>query len=364
MNRIRNIHQLLGNAGPGNSISAGARLLRDALREWGYGSELYAETVAPASSWGEVRHFRHYHPNPADALILHYTQASAISDYARALRCPLILVYHNVTPAYFFAGVNPDVMATTQRGLAELATFREQTLLAVADSAYNGRDLLEAGFAQTVVVPILIPETLLQTQPDPGGMAALADGINLLCVGRVAPNKRYEDVIKVLYYYRQIEPAARLFLVGHTEYTGPYVAWLREFVAWLRLDDAVTFTGHVSEAALAAYYRRAAAFVYMSEHEGFGVPLVESMRFGVPVVAYAGAAVPETLGGAGILLREKHFPVVAETLYLLQTDAELRAQVVERQYARAQDFAPATILRLFREKIEDAVRAFENKSRT
>jgi len=352
MSHIRAIHQMLGNAGPGNSISAGARLLRNALREWGYASELYAETVAPASAWKDARHFSRYRPTPDDVLILHYTQASALSDFVRTLPCPLILIYHNVTPAHFFIGVNPDVLATTQRGLTELSTFRERVVLAIADSAFNCRDLLAAGYPQTTVVPIIVPETLSQTPPDPAVTATLAESVNLLCVGRIAPNKRCEDVIKVLYYYRQIEPAARLFLVGHTEYTGPYVAWLREFVAWLGLEDAVTFTGHIPDAALAAYYRHAAAFVYMSEHEGFGIPLVESMRFGVPVLAYAAAAIPETLDGAGILVREKHFPVVAEMLHLLQTDTGLRAQVVERQFARARDFAPATILAQLRKQIE------------
>jgi glycosyltransferase involved in cell wall biosynthesis len=355
MTETRHIHQFLGNAGPGNSISAGAQLLCDALREWGYTSELYAETVAPASAWGDVRHFRRYHPHPADVLILHYTQASALADYVRTLACPLILIYHNVTPARFFVGANPDVVATTQRGLAELATFRAQTVLALAVSAFNRSDLIAAGYTRTAVVPLIIPETLRHTAPDAAVLNTLADGVNLLCVGRIAPNKRYEDVIKVLYYYRQIEPAARLFLVGHTEYTGPYVAWLRQLIAWLGLEDAVTFTGHISDAALAAYYRRAAAFLYMSEHEGFGMPLIESMRFDVPVVAYAGAAIPETLGGAGLLVREKHFPVVAEALHLLQTDAALRAQILARQRARAQDFAPATILAQLRAQIEMAL---------
>jgi glycosyltransferase involved in cell wall biosynthesis len=264
------------------------------------------------------------------------------------LDVPLLLVYHNVTPPHFFVGTSAEVAERTRHGRDELPVFRERALLALADSEFNRRDLIKAGYGRTGVVPVIVPDTLRQVSPDVDVLARLEDGVNLLCVGRVTPNKRPEDVIKVLYYYRQIEPRARLFLVGHTAYYYPYVCWLRGLVAGLGLEDAVTFTGHVSDATLAAYYRRADVFVYMSEHEGFGIPLVESMRFEVPIIAYASTAIPETLGGAGILVRQKHFPAVAELVYLLQTDADLRARVVARQKARARDFAPDVILEQFR----------------
>ena len=62
------------------------------------------------------------------------------------------------------------------------------------------------------------------------------------------------------------------------------------------------FTGHVTNAALTAYYRSASVYLCLSEHEGFCVPLVEAMHFGLPIVARAAAGVPGTLGSGGILL--------------------------------------------------------------
>lgn len=355
MSHIQNVHQMVGNAGPGNSVSAGALVLRSKLHAWGYDSAIYAETVAPTSTWGDILPFERYKPTNADLLIFHYTDASPLSDYVKTLDVPLILVYHNVTPPEFFVGANAKVVQYTQRGRAELIAFREQTLLALADSEFNQRDLIEAGYTHTDVIPVIIPNTLQQVTPDANILAQLKDGVNLLCVGRVVPNKRFEDVIKTLFYYRQIEPQAHLFLVGHT-HTRPYVQWLHSLVAWLGLDKAVTFTGQVSDAALAAYYRRSDVFVYMSEHEGFGIPLVEAMRFGVPVIAYASTAVPETLGGAGILVTQKRFAVVAELIHLLQTDAELRQRIVARQLERARAFEPDVALAGFRELLEQATR--------
>ena len=93
----------------------------------------------------------------------------------------------------------------------------------------------------------------------------------------------------------------------------------------------------------------------MSEHEGFGIPLVEAMRFGVPIVAYASTAVPETMGGAGILVRQKRFAVVAELIHLLQTDAELRQRIVDRQRERARVFAPEVVIAAFRQLLEQVI---------
>ncbi len=72
----------------------------------------------------------------------------------------------------------------------------------------------------------------------------------------------------------------------------------------------------------------------MSEHEGFGVPIVEAMAAGVPVVAFGAAAVPETMGGAGILLRTKKPEVVAAAVQAVLSDPELRDRLVERQFVR------------------------------
>jgi glycosyltransferase involved in cell wall biosynthesis len=81
----------------------------------------------------------------------------------------------------------------------------------------------------------------------------------------------------------------------------------------------------------------------MSEHEGFGVPLLEAMHFGVPVVARKAAAVPETLGGAGLLLTTRNDAATAELIALLDEDRDLRERVVARQRERVRDFMPDRI---------------------
>jgi glycosyltransferase involved in cell wall biosynthesis len=157
------------------------------------------------------------------------------------------------------------------------------------------------------------------------------DKTNFLFVGRIIPNKRFEDLIKVFFIYQQyIDPNCRLLLVGESKGFERYFDALVRYVDELELKDVV-FTGHVDTDDLAAYYRSADLFLCLSEHEGFCVPLIEAFRFGVPVMAFEAGAVPETLGGAGILIREKRFEEIAEMAHLLVHDSKFREKVVAGQ---------------------------------
>lgn len=104
------------------------------------------------------------------------------------------------------------------------------------------------------------------------------------------------------------------------------------------LPDRFWFTGPVPDHELAAYYRHAHAYVSLSEHEGFCVPLVEAMAMDVPVLAYSAAAVPETLGGAGVAFAPKDLEVAAEMLGALVYDEPLRRDVIAGQRRRLPAF--------------------------
>ena len=107
--------------------------------------------------------------------------------------------------------------------------------------------------------------------------------------------------------------------------------------------DRVWFTGAVPPAELAAYYRQADAYVSLSEHEGFGAPLVEAMAMDVPVLAYAATAVPETLGGAGLAFAPKDLEYAAELLGAVIDDEPLRASVLSGQQRRVRHFEPEQV---------------------
>jgi glycosyltransferase involved in cell wall biosynthesis len=128
---------------------------------------------------------------------------------------------------------------------------------------------------------------------------------------------------------------SRLLVVGKGgEGLSPYSQLLHRATEMLGLGDAVIFTGGVSEEALKAYYKVADVFVTTSEHEGFCVPLVEAMSMELPIAAYAGSAIPETLGDAGLCWEERDPFLLAETLDVITKDAGLRANLAARALRR------------------------------
>ena len=154
----------------------------------------------------------------------------------------------------------------------------------------------------------------------------------------MAPNKRIEDLIKTYYFYRRLDPESCLLVVGSAVDTEAYLAACQKLAAELGIVARVIFTGPVSQAELCTYYRLASLYLSMSEHEGFGVPLLEAMHFGVPIVAFAAAGVPGTLGAAGLPVQEKDFPAVAELIHRVVTEPGLRDAVVAGQRERLRAF--------------------------
>ncbi|MDP2727719.1 MAG: glycosyltransferase, partial [Dehalococcoidia bacterium] len=186
--------------------------------------------------------------------------------------------------------------------------------------------------------------------------------VNLLFVGRVAPQKRHEDVAKVFYYYRRINPRSRLFFVGAQDISHAYRSWLAGLLEQLGIAGDVHFTGHTAHADLLSYYRLADVFLCLSDHEGFCVPLVESMHLGVPVVAYSSTAVPYTLGDGGILVHRKDYRAIAELVHLLVTDQALRDRLIFKGRERARTFSRDNVERLFAGYLSQALESWERLS--
>src|SRR5262249_22822246 len=223
----------------------------------------------------------------------------------------------------------PHLAGLCYHGRRELETFAGRSELGLGDSEYNRRELVAAGFARTGVLPIVLDLEAYRRPPSPVVRRLYRDGkTNILFVGRIIPNKKVDDLIRVFTIYkRYLDPKSRLLLVGDYRGHERYYDRLVEMVRTLRVDDVVV-AGHVDEDALYACSSVADLFVCVCEHEGFCVPLQEAMSFGIPVVAYDAGAVAETLHGGGVLLKEKRPEVVAELVARVLRDPALRAAVL------------------------------------
>jgi glycosyltransferase involved in cell wall biosynthesis len=340
------VNQWVPAAHRGDAIGDSARRVRGLLRNMGHDSELYALTIDDDLK-DTVRSFDDPLAHRGDLTIFHFALPSRMTDAFRALGGGRILQYHNVTPASFFAPYDPALFRLAALGRKELATLAGSVDLALADSEYNRRELETLGFAPTRVFPIAVDTSRITRRVRRPAIERVLDDryVNFLFVGRIAPNKKIEDVIRLAEHYkRYVDAYYRFVFVGRYDAVPRYYSMIRALMSEYRLlNERFIFTGQVPDEELAVYYGRAAVYVSMSEHEGFCVPLVEAMAADVPILAYAAAAVPDTLAGAGVQFAPKDLEYAAELLGLLAFDDDLRARILAGQRRRLADFSDARL---------------------
>ncbi len=356
------VDQVIPSLASRDAIGVHSITLTESLREAGIDSDIYYGNCTPdvADRGRPVVELGRAHK---DRWLLYQSSiGSPVFDILAARSEPKLVNYHNITPAALLEEWEPHVGYEVRLGRTQLERLAVESHLAVADSAYNEGELVEAGYRSTAVVPLLIDMTSAGAPPDPGRLARLgeakaAGGADFLFVGKVSPHKAPHDLVKMLAVYRRLyDPAARLHLVG-SPLGDRYAEALAGFVARLGLEGAVTVTGSLSAAELEAYWAMTDVFVCASDHEGFCVPLVEAMGHRVPVVAYGVTAVPETVGDAGLVLADKDPLRFAAAVHRVMTDATLRERLAAAAADRVATYSVERSRRRFVELVVAAVGA-------
>jgi len=343
-----NVHQILSGAGPYDAVTTQALAFRDLFGGWGWGGRDVAAEIDPRIG-DRIAPLRVLHPRDGDVLLVHY------SAYAPKLRGVLdlpqrkLLISHNITPARWFWDHDPQAAVVCALGRKQLPQFAAAADVAAGVSLYNARE-----FGSETVIPILFDPAGLGAPRDEEQPASwtVPERPTVLFVGRLAPHKRQDAVIRAFELYRRRHaPGARLVLVG-APINWAYDAAMRELAEELSPGN-VTIESGLTREQLAARWRSAHAFVCLSEHEGFCIPLLEAFHFGVPVIARAVGGVPEVAGDAALLLDERDGEsVAAELLALAVADGELRAELRRRGAARIAAYAPQRTARTLREALE------------
>lgn len=332
----RAIHQFVAGFGRGDAISNEALVFRRILRSWGCESEIFSEQkrILPELR-GDVRDLKTFNAKTDGAVILHLSTGSAVNDFFASLPLRKIVRYHNVTPPDYFRGIAEQTAHICARGREQAKMLADKAELALAVSAFNAADLTAWGYRDVRTLPFLLDLPELCEEPSRRVMKNLRDGLTtILFVGRCVPNKRIEDCLAAFYYFQKyVEPNSRFIHIGSFAGMEAYHAMLLAMVREMDIQR-VEMPGAVPQHELNAYYKSSSVFLCMSEHEGFCIPLIESMIHGLPILAHDAAAVPETLDGAGILFREKQFDLVAEMMGRLTRDSSLRSAVVKGQRER------------------------------
>ncbi len=346
------IIQLLPTLSYGDAIGNDVLAMKKIIQEMGFDTSVYAEIIDNRLPSGVVRPFSEF-PNLADndVIVYHASTGTDLNYKLPQLGGRKLMIYHNITPPDFFQPYSPAAEQLAAYGLQGIKQLSDQVEQCLADSEFNSSNLRELGFTCPIdVCPILIPFRDYERTPNQHIIRKYReDGyVNLLFTGRIAPNKKQEDVIRAFYYYHTYHnPKSRLILVGSWNGLEKYYNRLCDYIKVLGITDSVIFPGHVKFNELVAYYKIADVFVCMSEHEGFCVPLVEAMYFDIPIIAYCSTAIPETLGGSGLLLENKDPKAAAAAIHQVIGNREFYQELVAGQRQRLENFSYLNVKKLF-----------------
>ncbi len=333
----------------GNEVSHMQRLLRGQ----GFQSEIFVDIVN-ARTADRSQFFRAYEAiaHPDNIAIFHYAIGSALPAFLLSQPQFNISCYHNITPAEYFPRPEDRVVfAACDLGRKQMSLVKFLTDVAWADSKFNGDELEDAGFeSPPMVLPLLRDyERLVNLPDDPAIRSGLTDGrATILFVGRLMPHKCQHDLVLLLAAYRELfDPKARLVLASNG--SPRYVKALIDLAKQLNLKVCnghaerldfncdVVLLGEVTDQQLASAYRHSQLFFCPSEHEGFCVPLVEAMFFGMPIVANRAGAIPETAGSEASLLIDKNDRSAAiAAIHGVLSDQSLRERLKKASLKRAQ----------------------------
>lgn len=309
--------QIVSSLNFGDAVGNDVMAIKRALEEEGYITAIFATSIHHKIPFDMALHMSALPVlTEKDVVIYHLASEDPLVEMIKKLPCKKIFRYHNITPPEFFKRFDKKAYARTLTGLKQVRELKDYIDYGMTVSEFNRMDLINLGYQCPIdVVPILIPFEDYKQEPDQEVVKKYQDGwTNIIFVGRVAPNKKIEDVIlSYAEYKKRYNDKSRLLLVGNYN-EGGYYETLTKLIRKNKIKD-VEFTGHISFAAVLAYYKTANLFVCMSEHEGFCVPLVEAMYFGVPIIAFRSAAVPQTLGDAGWVVDRKEPDYVAEVMH-------------------------------------------------
>ena len=263
-------------------------------------------------------------------------------------RCPMLLGIHDT-----MADRHPELAfdSPAQRRLwrwkTKLALRQSDGVMTVSDFAKRSIESVWSVAPSRVYVVPEAPAAVFH--PDPEAVCKPV----ILAVGGVSPNKNLLRLARAFARVQAQVPAARLVIVGDIERDGFKSSFeeLKHQLDALGVAPAVTFTGFIPDEELARWYNRAAVLAFPSLEEGFGLPAVEAMACGLPVVASRAHALAEVVGDAGLLVNPLEEAEIAQALVAVLTsadlDAQLRAQSLRRAAAFTWDRSAAIMENLF-----------------
>lgn len=310
-------HQLVPTYSPRDAIGSEVYLLRECLRNAGFKSDIYCrDGFRRGDSLSADRLQRDLEKNQGANVLFHFSIGTDLIALWSRIKCKRWLRYHNITPSEFFS--RPDELHARHAcslGRLQLPQLVACSEVLVADSNFNAAELGRFTSKKAHVIPVFRNyEGLVRgnTHPDLFKKINEHSVATVIFIGRVAPNKCHHDLLQLLALHKKISRRRVRVVFAGSYFSKSYQEIIANFASnlGLTLSDEWDFNadvialGSISDEQLTTLYKSAKLYASMSEHEGFGVPIVEAMFFDLPVFAHSAAAVPEVLGSGSFLVNK------------------------------------------------------------
>ncbi|MBK7054088.1 MAG: glycosyltransferase [Leptospiraceae bacterium] len=272
----------------------------------------------------------------SDIHILHFGSTGYPLDFFEDLPGQKILRFHNMTPISFFKSfMNEDLFKTFEKNETkahlELYSLHRSISHVISDSNYNQDEYLQIvgrrGKVRFEVIPVIRNYPLIAKTGK--------SGYRIGFLGRWVPNKKLEDLLFTLFFLRKIDSRYTLVLLGKKNPIFQlYNNEIQRLITKLDLGNSIEISENLTDEEVKKQLANLDIYLSMSEHEGFGIPILEAMAANVPVLAYSCSAVIETVRDAGILFTKKDFPLLAELIHKIRTSSDLKESILKTQFNR------------------------------
>ena len=324
------IHQFSPSAHYGDGITNGMFYFQKILQELGFTSHIYAENIDKALKGKVLKRNKIDNKNKNQILFIHYSIYYDFATWIEDLILHKHMIYHNITPHEFFEK-GSLLYDLCKRGKEYLPDLSSKVEGSIGDSLLNTEELQEANFKNPKTIPLLMDVDKIVSAPFNHALFdEKAAEFNIIFIGRVAQNKAQHDLIEIAKHYKNIDKEFKLYIIGGVT-DEPYKERLGHLINSYALQENVILAGKIPNEDLYAYYRAANLFLCMSEHEGFGMPLVESMLFDLPVFAFNSSNIKSTLNGGGLLFDEKDHKKIAATINILKNNPSFKTEILNTQ---------------------------------
>jgi len=339
MKNSKAIHQFTPSVAHGDSVSNGLLFVQKLLHELGFKSNIYICDKAVSIDFkNEVFHIEQYEQSDEQVLLYHHSIGHVCHDKLMSFEDKKVLIYHNITPSHFFKD-EKHLQVACDEGREQLKSGVSSFIGSIGDSDYNCQELKAYSYPSPATLPLLMDLDKKSTViPNEKIVQKYHTSYNILFVGRVVQNKCQHQLIDVLQELKLLgELNIKLFIVGGVSQPN-YFEFLNDYAMNLGLDADIIITNKVSDEDLAAYYKAADLYLSLSEHEGFGIPLIEAMKYDIPVLAYNAGGIASTLTKFSLL--EKKSPrYIAKEIIELQRDPYFRVELLKAQKLHLNSFS-------------------------